>query len=91
MLDTGINERDIYIDKQSGKNFDRPQYQALKDPNRLRSGDTIVFDSITRMGWTLSSMEEWPNKAVEFMDLVGMKKSTFYKKVNEYELLKQKV
>ena len=50
MLDAGVNERDIYIDKQSGKNFDRPQYQALKDPSRLREGDTIVFDSITRMG-----------------------------------------
>ena len=50
MLDTGIDERDIYIDKQSGKNFDRPQYQALKDPSRLRRGDTIIFDSITRMG-----------------------------------------
>ena len=50
MLDAGISERDIYIDKQSGKNFDRPQYQALKDTSRLRESDTIVFDSITRMG-----------------------------------------
>jgi DNA invertase Pin-like site-specific DNA recombinase len=36
---------------------------------------------------------QWKNgqiKAVEFMDLVGMKKSTFYKKVNEYELLNSK-
>lgn len=50
MLAAGIDERDIFIDKQTGKNFDRPQYQALKDPTRLRKGDTIVFDSITRMG-----------------------------------------
>ena len=37
---------------------------------------------------------QWKNgqiKAVEFMDQIGMKKSTFYKKVNEYELLHQKV
>ena len=37
---------------------------------------------------------EWKNgqiKAVEFMDQVGMRKSTLYKKVNEYELLHQKV
>ena len=37
---------------------------------------------------------QWKNgqiKAVEFMDLVGMKKSTFYKKVNEYELFNKKV
>jgi DNA invertase Pin-like site-specific DNA recombinase len=50
MMDAGIDERNIYIDKQSWKNFDRPQYQALKDPSCLRKGDTIVFDSITRMG-----------------------------------------
>ena len=182
MFDAGINERDIYIDKQSGKNFDRPQYQALKDPSRLREGDTIVFDSITRMGRNMDETlkeyrwfvenginlefikepmintnsetddvilkaiqqavlviltafaekersdirvrqaegieaakrtgtkfgrplktlpEEWDElylqwkngqiKAVEFMDQIGMKKSTFYKKVNEYELLNQKV
>jgi putative hydrolase of the HAD superfamily len=54
MLNAGVNERDIYIDKQSGKNFDRPQYQALKDPSRLREGDTIVFDSITRMGRSMN-------------------------------------
>jgi DNA invertase Pin-like site-specific DNA recombinase len=48
MKNQGIDERDIFIDKQSGKDFDRPSYQALK--NILRSGDTIVFDSITRMG-----------------------------------------
>jgi DNA invertase Pin-like site-specific DNA recombinase len=37
---------------------------------------------------------QWKNgqiKAVEFMDLVGVKKSTFYKKVNEYAILNQKV
>ena len=37
---------------------------------------------------------KWKNgqiKAVEFMDRAGMKKSTFYKKVNEYEMINQKV
>ena len=180
MLNAGIDERDIYIDKQSGKNFERSQYQAMKDPSRLREGDTIVFDSITRMGRNMDETlkeyrwfvenginlefikepmintnnetddvilktiqqavlviltafaekersdirvrqgegieaakrkgtkfgrplktlpEEWDElylqwkngqiKAVEFMEHAGMKKSTFYKKVNEYELLNQ--
>ncbi len=48
MQEQGIEERDIFMDKQSGKNFERPQYQALKE--YIREGDTIVFDSITRMG-----------------------------------------
>ncbi len=30
MRKIGINERDIYFDKQSGKNFERTNYQLLK-------------------------------------------------------------
>jgi DNA invertase Pin-like site-specific DNA recombinase len=48
MLDNGISEENIICDKASGKNFDRPEYQFLK--RLIREGDTIVFDSITRMG-----------------------------------------
>jgi len=48
MQEQGIEERDIFTDKQSGRNFERPQYQSLKE--YIRQGDTIVFDSITRMG-----------------------------------------
>lgn len=48
MLQNDIEERDIFIDKQSGSTFDRPQNQSLK--NFLRKGDTVVFDSITKMG-----------------------------------------
>jgi DNA invertase Pin-like site-specific DNA recombinase len=48
MLQNDIEERDIFIDKQSGSTFDRPEYKSLK--NILRKGDTVVFDSITRMG-----------------------------------------
>jgi DNA invertase Pin-like site-specific DNA recombinase len=44
----GIDERDIFMDKASGKNFDRPKYQLLKQ--MVRAGDVVVFDSITRMG-----------------------------------------
>lgn len=48
MKKAGINERDIFVEKLSGKNFDRPKYQLLKQ--LLREGDELVFDSITRMG-----------------------------------------
>lgn len=44
----GIDERDIFIDKQSGKNFLRPQYQALK--SILREGDTLFVDALSRFG-----------------------------------------
>ena len=58
MLDLGINERDIFIDKCSGKNFERPQYQALKI--QLRKGDILVVKSIDRLGRNYKQIcDEW--------------------------------
>ena len=58
MLDSGINERDILIDKCSGKDFERPQYQVLK--NQLREGDILVIKSIDRLGRNYRQIcEEW--------------------------------
>ena len=58
MLELGINERDIFVDKCSGKNFDRPQYQALKA--QLREGDVLVIKSIDRLGRNYKQIcEEW--------------------------------
>lgn len=48
MYTLGVDERDIHIDKQSGKDFNRPQYQALK--MRLRKGDTLYIHSLDRLG-----------------------------------------
>lgn len=58
MLELGINERDIFIDKCSGKDFDRPQYQTLK--LQLREGDLLVIKSIDRLGRNYKQIcEEW--------------------------------
>ena len=58
MLELGINERDIFIDKCSGKNFERPQYQALKI--QLRKGDILVVKSIDRLGRNYKQIcDEW--------------------------------
>ena len=58
MLELGINERDIFIDKRSGKDFERPQYQALK--LQLREGDILVIKSIDRLGRNYKQIcEEW--------------------------------
>lgn len=40
--------KNIYIDKQSGKDFDRPQYQRLM--RKVKSGDILVVKSIDRLG-----------------------------------------
>lgn len=56
--DYGINERDIYVDKQSGKDFDRKQYNVLK--NVLRENDLLVIKSIDRLGRNYNMIiEEW--------------------------------
>lgn len=49
LLDYGIAERDIIVDKQSGKDFNREGYLALKN-TMLRSGDTLVVKELDRLG-----------------------------------------
>lgn len=44
----GADDREIITDKESGKNLDRPGYQALKSA-MLRSGDTLVVKSLDRL------------------------------------------
>lgn len=58
MQNNGIEERDIFADKVSGKDTNRPQYQALKQV--LRSGDTVVIKSIDRLGRNYDDIKnEW--------------------------------
>lgn len=48
MSEVGVPEKHIFLDKQSGKNFDRPQY--LKIFKRLKPGDLLYVMSIDRLG-----------------------------------------
>ena len=48
MQDFGVEKKQIYLDKQSGKDFERPQYQRLL--RKIKSGDTLVIKSIDRLG-----------------------------------------
>ncbi|PEP49944.1 recombinase family protein [Bacillus pseudomycoides] len=58
MKNLGIEERDVFIDKESGKNMERENYQMLK--RLVRTGDTIVFDSLTRLGRNMNdTLEEF--------------------------------
>ena len=58
MYNLGLDNSKIFIDKQSGKNFDRPQYQAMK--NILQSGDLLIIKSIDRLGRNYDMIiEEW--------------------------------
>ena len=58
LIDFGVAERDLFTDKASGKDFDRPNYIRLM--NKLRSGDTLVIKSIDRLGRNYNEiLEEW--------------------------------
>lgn len=46
--EAGITGRRVYLDKQSGKDFQRPAYRRLM--RRLRPGDVIFIKSIDRLG-----------------------------------------
>lgn len=48
MQEIGISSGKIYMDKQSGKDFNRPQYKKLM--RKLKSGDTLYIKSIDRLG-----------------------------------------
>lgn len=48
MLDKEISHKNIFIDKQSGKDFDRPQYKKLV--KKLKAGDLLYILSIDRLG-----------------------------------------
>ncbi|MBR6328780.1 MAG: recombinase family protein [Lachnospiraceae bacterium] len=54
----GIHDKDIFVDRMSGGNFDRPAYKELM--KRIRPGDHIVIKSIDRLGRNYSDiLEQW--------------------------------
>lgn len=54
----GIAESAIFVDKQSGKDFERTQYRRLM--RKLKDGDTLVIKSIDRLGRNYEEiLEQW--------------------------------
>ena len=54
MEKVNVPESNIYLDRQSGKDFSRPMYMKLV--NQVQEGDTIFIKSIDRLGRTLYAM-----------------------------------
>ena len=48
MREMGVPEKNIYMDKQSGKDFDHPQYRRLV--RRMKRDDLLYIKSIDRLG-----------------------------------------
>ena len=54
LTDFGIPKKCIFVDKQSGKDFDRPAYTKMM--KRLTPGDTLVVKSLDRLGRNYDEM-----------------------------------
>ncbi len=53
-----ISPKNIFLDRMSGKDFARPQYQKLM--TKLKSGDVLVIKSIDRLGRNYGEiLEQW--------------------------------
>ena len=58
MLEFGVAEELIILDKQSGKDFQRPGYCRLL--KKIKPGDTLVIKSIDRLGRNYNGiLEQW--------------------------------
>ena len=58
LLEMGVPEQNIYVDKQSGKDFNRPQYKKLL--RRVKPDDLIYIKSIDRLGRNYTEiLDQW--------------------------------
>ena len=58
LREAGIADRNIFLDKQSGKDFERQNYKKLI--RKIKSGDTLVIKSIDRLGRKYDEiLEQW--------------------------------
>jgi DNA invertase Pin-like site-specific DNA recombinase len=67
----GIDDRHIFIEKASGKDFERPVYQGMKNAT-LREGDVLYVDSLDRLGRNYEGIvAEWQSLTKEIgVDIV---------------------
>ena len=58
LREAGVAEKHLYLDKQSGKDFERPQYKNLI--HRLKKDDLLYIKSIDRLGRNYEEiLEQW--------------------------------
>ena len=58
MRQAGVSGEHVYLDRQSGADFDRQGYRCLL--RKIRAGDTIVVKSIDRLGRNYNEiLEQW--------------------------------
>ena len=56
MREAGVAKRNIFLDRQSGKDFDRPQYRSLLQ--KLKRDDLLFIKSIDRLGRNYEEIQQ---------------------------------
>ena len=56
MKEMNVPEKNVFVDKQSGKDFNRPQYKKLM--RRIKAGDVLYIKSIDRLGRNYKEIQE---------------------------------
>lgn len=58
IIEKGVKQKNIYMDKQSGKDFNRTEYQRML--KKLKAGDVLIIKSIDRLGRNYAEInEQW--------------------------------
>ena len=58
IMEVGVDEKNIFIDRQSGKDFQRPAYEKMI--RKMKKEDLLIVKSIDRLGRNYQDiMEQW--------------------------------
>ncbi len=65
----GINDENIFIDKKSGKDFNREQYQLLKQIIKRTKNNLLVIKSIDRLGRNYKEIQSEWQELIKYTDI----------------------
>jgi len=92
MRGAGVKECNIYVDKQSGKDFNRPKYVELikkLERGNLLNGVRFGRPEVATPQEFPKIVREWERKRISFDEALQrsrLSQSTFYRKLREYRL-----
>ena len=69
LLKEGIKKENIFVDKKSGKDFNREQYQLLKQIIKRTKNNLLVIKSIDRLGRNYKEIQEEWKELMQYTDI----------------------
>lgn len=69
LLKYGVKEENIFVDRKSGKDFNREQYQLLKQILKRTKNNLLVIKSIDRLGRNYKEIQEEWKELMKYTDI----------------------